>query len=252
MPDFSGNKAICCPGFVRLGRPAVRRAARFCMSLAVILLGGPEAWAETRVPADSHIARLNHAGFKTRGYCTGFATQEGPVITAAHCLPEIPTDIVHVLLGYETGQLEQHIKTPATSYRIMPGHDIAALCDIKGDPNGLRLTDAWRCPNAGYTGGGAGLRRAERACAAEDSNRPVRWRGLSLPLENLMQLDCPLPPGTSGAPVTLTGSGSRDVVGVVSASSTTGSFAYLLSVDMTERLCKDDNTSALASLSSPT
>lgn len=243
MPDFSGNKAICCPGFVRLGRPAVRRAARFCMSLAVILLGGPEAWAETRVPADSHIARLNHAGFKTRGYCTGFATQEGPVITAAHCLPEIPTDIVHVLLGYETGQLEQHIKTPATSYRIMPGHDIAALCDIKGDPNGLRLTDASPTPGTRVEVQGYG---APSAHALQKTACSV----LSLPLENLMQLDCPLPPGTSGAPVTLTG--SRDVVGVVSASSTTGSFAYLLSVDMTERLCKDDNTSALASLSSPT
>jgi len=58
---------------------------------------------------------------------------------------------------------------------------------------------------------------------------------LSLPQDDLMRLDCPLPPGTSGAPVTLTG--TRDIVGVISASSAAGSLASLLSAGMMTRLC---------------
>jgi len=202
-----------------------------CMALAGILLGEPNAWAETRVPPDPQIARLNHAGFKTRGHCTGFATRVGAVVTAAHCLPKVRTDTVHVLLGYESGQLERHIRMPATSYRVMKGSDIAALCSIEGDPDGLRLTDASPVPGTKVEVRGYG---APRAHALQKTACSV----IFLSREGLMRLDCPLPPGTSGAPVIL--EGSRDVVGVVSASSAAGSLAYRLSADMTGRLCKQD------------
>ncbi|RXV59031.1 hypothetical protein C6W92_15900 [Roseovarius sp. A46] len=151
------------------------------------------------------------------------------MVTAAHCLPEIPTDTVHLLLGYESGRLERHIRTPATSYRIMKGRDIAALCGLEGDPDGFRLTDAPLTPGTRVEVQGYG---APRAHALQKTACSVQ----SMSGETLMRLDCPLPSGTSGAPVTL--EGSRDVVGVVSASSAAGSLAYRLTADMTGRLCR--------------
>jgi len=229
MPDFSGNKAVCCPGPARPARPVRHRAAALCLALTMLVPGGPGAWAEIRLPPDPQIARLNHAGFKTRGHCTGFATRAGPVITAAHCLPEIPADTVHLLLGYESGRLDRHIRMPATAYRIVDGRDIAALCGLGGDPDGLRLSDAAPVPGTRVEVRGYG---APRAHALQKTACAVR----SLSRDGLMRLDCPLPPGTSGAPVTL--EGSRDVVGVVSASSAAGSLAYRLTPDMTGRLCR--------------
>jgi hypothetical protein len=204
------------------------RAALIYLTLLVIILDGSGAWGEERVPTDPQIARLNHAGFKSRGHCTGFATREGPLVTAAHCLPKIRTDTVHILLGYESGELGQHIKNPGTSYRIMPGRDIAALCDIHGSPDGFRLTDI--SPKAGTRVVVQGY-GAPRVHALQKTACSV----LSLPQDDLMRLDCPLPPGTSGAPVTLTG--TRDIVGVISASSATGSLASRLSAGMMTRLC---------------
>lgn len=228
MTDYPGNKAVCFLDTARLAPPAVRRSVLvLCMSL--ILLGGPGAWGETRIPPDPRIARLNHAGFRTRGYCTAFATRDGQVVTAAHCLPKIPTDTVHVLLGYETGRLEQQIQTPATSYRIVKGRDIAALCGLKGGPDGFRLTAAPPTPGTRVEVRGYG---APRAHALQKTACSVQ----SMSGDTLIRLDCPLPPGTSGAPVTLTG--SRDVIGVVSASSATGSLAYRVFPDMARRLCQ--------------
>ena len=205
-----------------------RRAVLVCVFLLVIVLAVDGTWADERVSADPQIARLNHAGFKSRGHCTGFATQDGPLVTAAHCLPKIRTDAVHVLLGYESGEPGQHIKTPGASYRTMPGRDVAALCDIHGSPDGFRLTDTSPKSGTRVVVQGYG---APRVHALQKTACSV----LSVPDDDLMRLDCPLPPGTSGAPVTLTG--TRDIVGVVSASSATGSLASRLSASMMTRLC---------------
>lgn len=207
---------------------ARRWATLVCLSLPVIVLAGNGTWADERIPADPQIARLNHAGFKSRGHCTGFATRQGSVVTAAHCLPEIRTDTVHVLLGYENGEPGQHMKTPGASYRIMPGRDIAVLCDMHGSADGFRLSDTSPKSGARVVVQGYG---APRVHALQKTACSI----LSVPGDDLMRLDCPLPPGTSGAPVTLTS--TRDIVGVVSASSDTGSLASWLSASMMTRLC---------------
>ena len=205
-----------------------RRFAFVFVVLPVIVLAGFGAFGEERIAADPQIARLNHAGFKSRGHCTGFAIKNGPVVTAAHCLPKIRTDTVHILLGYESGELEQHIKTPGTAYRTMPDRDIVALCGVHGSPDGFQLTDT--SPKSGtkvlVQGYGAPQVHAlqKTACSV-----------LSLTRGDLMRLDCTLPPGTSGAPITLMG--TRDIVGVVSASSATGSLASRLSARPLTRLC---------------
>lgn len=191
--------------------------------------GGFAGWASENIATDAAIGRLNHAGFKSRGHCTGFVTRGGLVITAAHCLPKIRTDTVHILLGYETGQLEQHIQTPATSYRVMKGQDIATLCNIPSHPRGLHVTNTPLKINRRVVVQGYG---APRVHTLQKTICTVQ----SLVQDNLVRLDCPLPPGTSGAPVTLVD--SRDVIGVVSASSATRSLAYLLSSEGTARFCQ--------------
>jgi hypothetical protein len=227
MTDCSGPKTIRFPDTACLVSPAARGLLPVCMAL--ILFGGSGAWGETRISPDPQIARVNHAGFNTRGYCTGFSTRDGQVFTAAHCLPKIRTDTVHILLGYEAGKLERHIQTPATSYRIIKGRDIAAMCDIESDPDGFRLISSPLTPGTRVEVQGYG---APRVHALQKTACSVR----SISGETLIRLDCPLPPGISGAPVTLTG--SRNVIAIVSASSAAGSLAYRLSADDAERLCE--------------
>lgn len=229
MPDFPGNKAACCPDFPFPAGTVRHPVALVCLCLLVLLLGGSGVRGEDRVPADPRVARLNHAGFKSRGHCTGFSTRAGTLITAAHCLPKIRTDTVHVLLGYESGRLARHVRTPATSYRIVKGRDIAALCGAVDPRDGFSL--AATPPEAGTRVVVLGY-GAPRAHALQKTACSV----LSRPRDGLMRLDCPLPPGTSGAPVMVPG--SRKIVGVVSASSATGSLASRLPAGMTGRLCK--------------
>ena len=207
---------------------ACRRVTFVFVALLVIVLAGSGAWGEGRIAADPQVARLNHAGFKSRGHCTGFAIKNGPVVTAAHCLPKIRTDTVHILLEYESGEFEQHIKTPRTAYRIMPDRDIAALCGVHGSPDGFQLTKASLKSGTKVLVQGYG---APQVHALQKTDCSV----LSLPRDDLMRLDCSLPPGTSGAPVTLMG--TRDIVGVVSASSATESLASRLSASGMTRLC---------------
>ena len=116
------------------------------------------------------------------------------------------------------------------SYRVVPGRDIAVLC--------------------GAVAPGDRLRPVRRAAAA-DIGATVTVRGYGAPRVHALQettcaiqavtdaghlmLDCGLPPGTSGAPVTL--AGSRDVVGVVSASSSNRTRVSRLGAQSLERLC---------------
>ena len=224
MPVFPRNKAARVPQAPRLAP-----ICRLLVCLALTLSGAAAAWGQSRLPADPRIARLNHAGFKSRGYCTGFVLRGGAVVTAAHCLPAIRGDTVHVLPGYAGGRAARHVHTAATSYRIAEGRDIAVLCGAKGGPDGLRLAAAAPTPGTGVEVRGYG---APRGHALQRTACSVR----ALPRDGVMRLDCPLSPGTSGAPVTLAGSG--DVVGVVSASSATASLAYRLSAGMLARLCR--------------
>lgn len=203
---------------------------RLFMGLAVICFTGSVAWAGDIVSANPDIGRLNHAGFKSRSHCSGFVTTSGALVTAAHCLPEAQTDLVHVLLGYESGKMERSFSTSANSYRTIPNRDIAALCGGVDPQNGLRLTQQISL-NIGSKVAVHGY-GAPRVHALQQTTCSIQATS-----ENgLLALDCGLPPGTSGAPVTVPG--TRDIIGVVSASSPTRTIVSGLTEMQLGRLCR--------------
>lgn len=202
----------------------------FLMILGGACFAGFEAWAGDIVAADPAIGRLNHAGFKTRSHCTGFVITSGTIVTAAHCLPKARTDLVHVLLGYESGKMERSFRTPANSYRSIPTRDIAALCDDVKPQNGLRLTQkvslniGSKVAVHGY--GTPRVHVLQKTTCSIQAN----------PEDGVLVLDCGLPPGTSGAPVTV--ADTRNIIGVVSASSPTRTLVSRLTAERLGRLCR--------------
>lgn len=190
---------------------------------------GSPAWSSEIIPAHPAIGRLNHAGFKSRAHCTSFAIKDGALITAAHCLPDIHSDTVHVLLGYEQGALQHHSRTPASAYRTLPERDIAALC--KAPQTGSKMTLAQDPPSLGtkvaVRGYGAPSVHVlqETTCSVQAISSP-----------GFVILDCALPPGASGAPVTIAETG--DIIGLVSASAPTRTLVSRLTPDIVEGLCR--------------
>jgi len=206
---------------------------RFAMATSIALFaissGDSETRASENIPADSSIGRLNHAGFKSRSHCTSFVMTNGSLVTAAHCLPNILQDRVHVLLGYESGTSEQHLQTPAASYRTIPQRDIATLCGYATPTDGFSLvqtplTDGMKVTVQGYG--------APRVHALQKTSCKIT----SLHHRRFVRLDCELPPGTSGAPVTI--ASTRNIIGVVSASSPRGSLVSKIDRRLLERLCQ--------------
>lgn len=167
---------------------------------------------------------LHHAAI-----APGLQTRAGTFITAARCLPGIRTDTVHILFGYEIGHSPKHVTTLGTSYRHLQRQDIAGLCDLENTSPGLTLADSVPEPGTRVTVQGYGSPKAHVLQA-------THCAVLSTSRRNRIRLNCPLPSGTSGAPIMLTG--SQEIVGVVSASSAMGSFSTWLSGPTEDRLCK--------------
>lgn len=208
---------------------SLRFAVVTSIALSVVSLGATKVSASENIPADSAIGRLNHAGFKSRSHCTGFVMIDGPLVTAAHCVPNIAQDQVHVLLGYESGTSEQHLRTPAKSYRQVPQQDIATLCGYENSSHGF---------SSGQTLLEEGMKVTVRGYGAPRVHvlQKTRCMITSLSQKNFVRLDCDLPPGTSGAPVTI--ENTRDIIGVVSASSSRGALVSKLDIRTLKHLCQ--------------
>lgn len=181
------------------------------------------------IPADPAIGRLNHAGFKSRAHCTSFATRDGALLTAAHCLPDIPSDTVHVLLGYEQGALRHHARTPASAFRTLPERDIAALCKAPQASSRMTLAQDSPSPGTRVTIRGYGAPNVHVLQETTCSVQAVSNSGLVI-------LDCALPRGASGAPVTM--ADTNEVIGLVSASAPTRTLISRLTPDILGRLCR--------------
>lgn len=131
------------------------------------------------------------------------------MVTAAHCLPDIKSDTVHILPAYDKGTFSAHLKAPGESFRQLDGYDIAVLCDRSSTSRGLPFS-------------GTGSKQGQSIVVTGYSVPKVHVQQshtctVSAVSDNAIgTLNCPLPPGTSGAPV-ITAEGG-EVIGVVSAS----------------------------------
>ena len=104
----------------------MRGLAILCGLLVALSLPLPPAAALDAETASS-IGRLNYAGFKEQQHCTAFLVAPQVAMTAAHCLDGLEPDQVHLLLGYDRGGWQEHLRADGF-WRSPDGKDLAALC----------------------------------------------------------------------------------------------------------------------------
>lgn len=137
-------------------------------------------------------------------------------MTAAHCLDGLEPDQVHLLLGYDRGGWQQHLRADGF-WRSPDGKDLAALCltePARAAP--LAVTAGEVAPGEELSVLGYGLPSVHLL-----SRRDCPVNAVS-PRDGVV-LDCPVSKGTSGGPVL--SRTSEEVVAVISATTREQSIA---------------------------
>ena len=182
------------------------------------------------VTAHPAVGRLNHAGYRTRQHCTAFLVGPGLALTAAHCVDGLRPGDLHLLLGYRQGAWEAHLRP--TAVRPEPGGaDVAALCVDGGAP---WLPMAQTPPAVGERLLVLGYGRPRVHALTATSCTVMAYDG-----GGRLRLDCPLPPGASGAPVLRPTADGHEAVAVISMSSRTASLAIRAPALADPALCRD-------------
>lgn len=170
----------------------------------------------------SSIAKLNNS---IGGSCTAVVIERDSVLTAAHCTFNrrtnrfLPSESLHVLLGYERGQYAVHALV--SSYIVGPGYDPAnergtassdwaVLKLVEALPNGvqpLRFVDRLPSPDTQLMIGGYAGRRLYVMTA--DINCQLIGE---LPSSSLLQHNCRVEQGSSGAPLLMMERGGEAVI----------------------------------------
>lgn len=166
--------------------------------------------------AAAAIGRLNYAGYKQRRHCTAFLVAPQVAMTAAHCLDGLEPDQVHLLLGYDRGGWQQHLRANGF-WRSPDGKDLAALC-LTGPARAapLAVTAGEVAPGEELSILGYGLPSvhllSRRDCLVNADS----------PQDGVL-LNCPVSKGTSGGPVL--SRTNEEVVAVISATTREQSIA---------------------------
>ena len=193
----------------------MRGLAILCGLLVALSLPLPPAAALDAERA-SAIGRLNYAGFKEQQHCTAFLVAPQVAMTAAHCLDGLEPDQVHLLLGYDRGGWQEHLRADGF-WRSPDGKDLAALCLTQpAQAVPLAVTAGEVAPGEELAVLGYGLPSvhllSRRDCLVEADS----------PRDGVL-LNCPVSEGTSGGPAF--SRTSEEVVAVISATTEEQSIA---------------------------
>jgi hypothetical protein len=142
-------------------------------------------------------------------------------LTAWHCLVLDDVPGMHLLLGYSQENWNEHMRPVSAVEAASPG-DLALLClDKASEAKPVAIAPQPAVPGETVVVIGYGRPFVHVANRTSCQVLQVDQRGA-------FQLDCPLAPGTSGAPVLRDNSHGYEIVGVVSATNSTSSIGYWL------------------------
>jgi V8-like Glu-specific endopeptidase len=165
------------------------------------------------------IGRLDHAGHEDRYHCTATLIARDRAVTAAHCL-DTPATVDNTYFRPAFAAIRGSEELRLRSWATASGRrDVAMLC-LTTPAQTVPIPRGARGPALGE-----GLTVVGYAIPAERTQTHEGCTVDALHHDGTFVLNCPLRPGTSGAPVLRhTGTG-REIVGVISATSNTQSLA---------------------------
>jgi V8-like Glu-specific endopeptidase len=170
--------------------------------------------------AEAAIGRLNYAGYRQQLHCS--ATLIGPqmALTAAHCVTGRNVTDMHFLPGYDHGEWVEQARL-AKAFIALPPRDVAIVClqqPARTKPFAISAHPALigeRLVVIGYP-----------IPAMHVQNRAICSVDTAEDSGGAFRLSCPMKPGASGSPVLRRVGDSFEVVGVISATSATQTFAF--------------------------
>ena len=121
-----------------------------------LLWSGLPLIAQSAPIQDERIARVTHAGYKSRQQCSGFLVAGGHLVTAAHCLPAIDSDVTHFALGFNRGTFLAHLAVRSDAFQIHETHDLAVACNVAPHLPSLIILDHFAVPQPYVTVRGYG------------------------------------------------------------------------------------------------
>ncbi len=208
--------------------------------VAVSIVGIARAEPAVEAVGWPAVGRVNVQG---QGFCTGTLVAERLVVTAAHCLFHPRTGQlvrlgdVHFVAGWDRGAFVAHAQPQAI--RLDPGYDWDARQRVRGMQHDLAFLDFAAPVEAAtvplvparavpetvaivhYSQRRPHLAAVSRACRVIGSLGPL-WR-----------LDCPVEPGSSGAPVLVADETGLTVAAIVIGRTETATSAGSLVLPLT-------------------
>lgn len=179
-------------------------------------------------PPRQDMGRIAHAGYSSFSHCTASRLTGGHILTAAHCLPDVPGDEIHLGLGYDRGAYAELISAVGSDYARTPGRDVAILCDaapgvalpvIEATPNRV---DLW-----GYGRPYVHILN-RKSCTVYATT------------ETALRLNCSATPGSSGGPVTF--GDPPQLVGIVSRASRVETWVERVTPEMIAAACAPETS----------
>lgn len=208
-----------------------RRRGRLVLVIAAALVCVGATTTETIEPLAA-VGRLDYAGHEERFHCTATLIASDRAVTAAHCMdPPATVDNARFQPAFAAQRGAELLRLKAWSTGAGE-RDVALLCLASEArtvpmPRGVRGVAL-----------GEGLTVVGYAIPGERGQTQAGCTVDELGPDGVFLLDCPLRPGTSGAPVVRQTRSGNEIVGIVSATNSKQSLAYDITWNATLPACR--------------